>query len=69
MCLQITRKTPKCIAWYERKIEELTRQYELKRNECHEAWMSLDDSNSQNENLRTELDSMSFHVEFLGGTK
>lgn len=27
--------------------------------------MSLNDSNRQNENLRTELDSMSFHVECL----
>ncbi|GLJ13213.1 hypothetical protein SUGI_0207810 [Cryptomeria japonica] len=62
---RVRRKTAKYIEEYEKKIDELTREYELKKNECHEAWMSLNDSNHQLEMLRIELDSKSFLVQSL----
>jgi hypothetical protein len=35
-------------------------------NEVHEAWMSAEHANSQNEKLQNELDCKSFHVDTLG---
>lgn len=54
---------------YEKKIEELRKDYELKKKECHEAWMSLEDSNRQLEKLRNELMRKSLHVGSLGTCK
>ncbi|KAH9313775.1 hypothetical protein KI387_022402, partial [Taxus chinensis] len=61
---RVRRKTANCVE-YEKKIEELTSEYELKKNECHEAWMSLNDSNRQLEMLRIELDRKSFFLQSL----
>jgi kinesin family protein C2/C3 len=52
----------KSVVEYEKKIEELRKDYELKKKECHEAWMSLEDSNRQLEKLRNELMRKSLHV-------
>lgn len=51
---------------YEKKIQELTKQCQLKTNECHEAWMSLTQSNEQLEKVRMELDNKIFQTLTLG---
>ncbi|KAK8556728.1 hypothetical protein V6N12_003123 [Hibiscus sabdariffa] len=45
---------------YEKKIQELTTQCQLKTHECHEAWMSLTAVNEQLEKVRMELDNKIF---------
>ncbi|KAJ4714582.1 Kinesin-like protein [Melia azedarach] len=45
---------------YEKKIQELTKQCQLKTNECHEAWMSLTAANEHLEKVRMELDNKTF---------
>lgn len=51
---------------YEKKIEELNKQFQLKTNECHEAWMSLTAANEQLEKVRMELDNKAFQTLTLG---
>ncbi|KAL6012652.1 hypothetical protein ACLOJK_003141 [Asimina triloba] len=58
-------RTVKEIKKYEKKIEELTNQCQLKSDECHEAWMSLSDANDQLETLRMEHDSKLYRAELL----
>ena len=53
------RRTQRHIKEYELKIQAL-------KNEVHEAWMSVQDANRQNEKLQNELDCRSFHVDSLG---
>ncbi|KAM1331718.1 hypothetical protein EV1_043802 [Malus domestica] len=42
---------------YEKKIEDLKRRFQLKTDECHEAWMSLTSANKQLQNITMELDN------------
>lgn len=56
----------KYTAKYEKKIEELTMQCQLKAKECHEAWMSLTATNEQLETVRMELDNATFKTLSLG---
>lgn len=51
---------------YEKKIQELTKQCQLKTNECHEAWMSLTAANEHLEKVRMELDNKTFRSLTLG---
>ena len=51
---------------YEKKIEELTSQYKLKNDECHQAWMLLTSANEQLEQLRMDMDNKLFQAETLG---
>jgi kinesin family protein C2/C3 len=51
---------------YEKKIEELTTQCQRKSDECHEAWMSLTAANEQLDQVRMELDNMTFKTLTLG---
>ncbi|KAB5568806.1 hypothetical protein DKX38_002599 [Salix brachista] len=48
------------LAKYEKKIEELKAQCQLKTDECHEAWMSLTAANEELEKIRMELDNRFF---------
>ncbi|XP_059590614.1 kinesin-like protein KIN-14R isoform X2 [Vitis vinifera] len=50
----------KFAAKYEKKIEELSGQCQLKSDECYEAWMSLTAANKQLEDVRAELDKRIF---------
>ncbi|XP_034676295.1 kinesin-like protein KIN-14R isoform X2 [Vitis riparia] len=50
----------KFAAKYEKKIEELSAQCQLKSDECYEAWMSLTAANKQLEDVRAELDKRIF---------
>ncbi|KAK9038648.1 hypothetical protein V6N11_023504 [Hibiscus sabdariffa] len=50
---------------YEKKIQELTTQCQLKTHECHEAWMSLTAANEQLEKVRMELDNKIFRTRTL----
>ncbi|KAK8663851.1 hypothetical protein V6N13_083656 [Hibiscus sabdariffa] len=50
---------------YEKKIQELTTQCQLKTHECHEAWMSLTAVNEQLEKVRMELDNKIFQTRTL----
>ncbi|KAK6923855.1 Kinesin motor domain [Dillenia turbinata] len=43
------------IAKYEKKIEELTMQCQLKTDECYQAWMSLTATNEELQRVRMEL--------------
>lgn len=52
-------KARNCVREYEEKMEEL-------KNECHEAWISLQDSNRMNETLRDDLCAKSLCVDSLG---
>jgi hypothetical protein len=52
-------KARKCVREYESKLEEL-------KNECHEAWITLQDSNRINEMLRDDLVAKSLCVDSLG---
>ncbi|KAH7520429.1 hypothetical protein FEM48_Zijuj08G0142800 [Ziziphus jujuba var. spinosa] len=56
MKLLQTKSTTK----YEKKIEELTTQCQLKAKECYEAWMSLTTANEQLDKVRMELDNATF---------
>lgn len=51
---------------YEKKIEELTTQCQLKIEECYEAWMSLAAANEQLYKVRMELDNNFFQTHSLG---
>ncbi|KAA3461648.1 kinesin-like protein KIF3B [Gossypium australe] len=53
---------------YEKKIQELTTQCQLKTHECHEAWMSLTAANEQLEKVRMELDNKIFQTRTLDET-
>lgn len=55
--MQAKKKTRK--SEYEAKLKELT-------NECHEAWITLQDSNRMNEMLRDDLCAKSVCVDSLG---
>ncbi|XP_058081132.1 kinesin-like protein KIN-14E isoform X2 [Magnolia sinica] len=58
-------RTAKDIVKYEKKIQELTSQCQLKNDECYEAWMSLAATNDQLEKLKMELDNKFFRAELL----
>ncbi|CAK9156008.1 unnamed protein product [Ilex paraguariensis] len=58
----------KSTAKYEKKIQELTMQCQLKTDECYQAWMSWTTANEQLEKLRMELDNKSFHTYSLDQT-
>ncbi|GMY12069.1 kinesin-like protein KIN-14R [Fagus crenata] len=62
--LMQTKSTTK----YEKKIEELTTQCQRKSDECHEAWMSLTVANEQLDQVRMELDNMTFKTLTLDQT-
>lgn len=51
---------------YEKKIQELTSQFKLKNDECHQAWMLLTSANEQLEQLRMDMDNKLFQTETLG---
>ncbi|XP_039009587.1 LOW QUALITY PROTEIN: kinesin-like protein KIN-14R [Hibiscus syriacus] len=53
---------------YEKKIQELTTQCQLKTHECHEAWMSLTAANEQLEKVRMQLDNKIFQTRTLDET-
>ncbi|GMI68721.1 MALECTIN DOMAIN KINESIN 2 [Hibiscus trionum] len=53
---------------YEKKIQELTTQCQLKTHECHEAWMSLTAANEQLEKVMMELDNKIFQTRTLDET-
>ncbi|GAV66863.1 Kinesin domain-containing protein/Malectin domain-containing protein [Cephalotus follicularis] len=50
----------KSVVKYERKIEELKTQCQLKADECYEAWMSLTAANERLQKVRMELDNKFF---------
>ncbi|GFY96061.1 di-glucose binding protein with Kinesin motor domain-containing protein [Actinidia rufa] len=54
---------------YEKKIEELSTQCQLKTNECYEAWMSLTSANEELQKVRMELDNKSFENHCLDQAK
>jgi kinesin family protein C2/C3 len=60
--VQMKNKARKCVREYEVKLEEL-------KNECHEAWISLQDSNRINEMLRDDLCAKSLCCDSLGRSK
>lgn len=51
---------------YEKKIEELKTQCQLKTDECHEAWMSLTAANEELQKVRMELDNKFLQNHYLG---
>ncbi|KAH9309681.1 hypothetical protein KI387_037592, partial [Taxus chinensis] len=55
-------RNSKSVLEYKRKFKELSKDFELKKKECHEAWMSLEDTNRQLEKLRNELMRKCMHV-------
>ncbi|KAJ7560229.1 hypothetical protein O6H91_04G119000 [Diphasiastrum complanatum] len=55
---QIHNKAQKAVVCYELKVDEL-------RNECHQAWISVQESNRQAEKLRDELAFKSITVDTL----
>ncbi|KAF8411339.1 hypothetical protein HHK36_003886 [Tetracentron sinense] len=52
----------KSTAKYEKKIQELSTQCQLKTDECYQAWMSLTAANDQLEKVRMELDNKLFQT-------
>ncbi|KAB2616976.1 kinesin-II 95 kDa subunit-like [Pyrus ussuriensis x Pyrus communis] len=54
---------------YEKKIEDLKRQFQLKTDECHEAWMSLTSANKQLQNITMELDNKLYESHCLDHAK
>ncbi|XP_059460416.1 kinesin-like protein KIN-14R isoform X1 [Corylus avellana] len=50
---------------YEKKIEELKTQCQLKTDECHEAWMSLTAANEELQKVRMELDNKFLQNHYL----
>ncbi|CAL5417934.1 unnamed protein product [Camellia sinensis] len=56
-------------AKYEKKIEELSTQCQLKTKECYEAWMSLTATNQELQKVRMELDNKSFENHCLDQAK
>lgn len=65
---QLKSMQTKSTAKYEKKIEELAMQCQLKARECHEAWMSLTATNEQLETVRMELDNVTFKTLSLDQT-
>ncbi|KAL6983108.1 hypothetical protein U1Q18_016501 [Sarracenia purpurea var. burkii] len=57
------------IVKYEKKIEELSTQCQLKTNECHEAWMSLASANEELQKVKMALDNKSFENHCLDRAK
>lgn len=58
----------KCVSeQHERRVQELTRDCEQAKNECHEAWMCLRDSTRQLEELRNDHHFKSLQVNSLEG--
>ncbi|KAK9096668.1 hypothetical protein Sjap_022165 [Stephania japonica] len=55
----------KCTVKYEKKIQELTLQCQLKSDECYEAWMSLTAANEQLDKVRMELGDKIYHAHCL----
>ncbi|XP_061988594.1 kinesin-like protein KIN-14R [Rosa rugosa] len=53
------------IAKYEKKIEELKTRFQLKTDECHEAWMSLTTANKQLQDVTMELDNKLYTIHCL----
>ncbi|KAI3947610.1 hypothetical protein MKX01_034275, partial [Papaver californicum] len=58
----------KSTAKFEKKIDDLTSQCQLKTNECYEAWMSLTAANEQLEKVRMELDDKMIELHALDKT-
>ncbi|BFG35638.1 hypothetical protein CerSpe_219130 [Prunus speciosa] len=58
MKLMQTKSTAK----YEKKIEELTTQCQLKTKECYEAWMSLTAANEELDKVMMDLDNVTFRT-------
>lgn len=56
----------KSAAKYEKKIQDLSTQCQLKADECYQAWMSLTAANEQLEKVRMELDNKLFQTYSLG---
>lgn len=56
----------KSTAKYEKKIQDLSNQCQLKADECYQAWMSLTAANEQLEKVRMELDNKLFQTYSLG---
>lgn len=54
------------IAKYEKRIEELKIRFQLKTDECHEAWMSLTTANKQLQDVTMELDNKLYTIHCLG---
>ncbi|VVA35940.1 PREDICTED: kinesin [Prunus dulcis] len=58
MKLMQTKSTAK----YEKKIQELTTQCQLKTKECYEAWMSLTAANEELDKVMMDLDNVTFRT-------
>ncbi|KAL8109216.1 hypothetical protein AgCh_025348 [Apium graveolens] len=58
----------KSTAKYEKKIQDLSSQCQLKADECYQAWMSLASANDQLEKVRMELDNKLFQTYSLDQT-
>lgn len=56
----------KFTAKYEKDIRELSLLCKRKKDECYEAWMSLNTSNEQLERVRMDLDNRTFEKRNLG---
>lgn len=65
-CLQLKVLGMKSTAKYEKKIQDLNSQCQLKADECYQAWMSLASANDQLEKVRMELDNKLFQTYSLG---
>ncbi|XP_072988679.1 kinesin-like protein KIN-14E [Typha latifolia] len=59
------RARSKFLAKYEKKIQELTSQCNLKSDECYAAWSSVTAANEQLEKLKMELHEKIFRTETL----
>ncbi|KAF8377407.1 hypothetical protein HHK36_030784 [Tetracentron sinense] len=55
----------KSTAKYEKKIQELSTQCQLKTDECYQAWMSLTAANEELEKVRMTLDNKLFQTHSL----
>ncbi|KAL5705906.1 Kinesin-like protein KIN-14R [Ranunculus cassubicifolius] len=65
---KINQLQQKATARYEKKIQELTHQCQLKANECYEAWMSLTAANEKIDKIRIELGDKLCQVHTLDQT-
>lgn len=52
----------KSTAKYEKKLQELTTQCQLKTKECYEAWMSLTAANEELDKVMMDLDNVTFRT-------
>ncbi len=48
-------RTSKLVSKYEKQIEELTNQCNMKSDECYMAWSSVESTNQELERLKIEL--------------